>query len=156
MTSAVKPIPEGYHSVTPYLIVDGATQAIQFYKDAFGAKERFRMPGPGGKVMHAELEIGDSVVMLADEFPDMNVRGPKSFGGSAVSLYIYMEDVDAVVARAVKAGATLSKPVADQFYGDRTGQVEDPFGHRWGVATHVEDVSPEEIGRRVAAMKPAG
>jgi PhnB protein len=151
MSDKVKPIPEGYHSVTPYLIVDGAAQAIEFYKQAFGAVEAFRMDIPGGKVGHAELKIGDSYLMLADEHPAMGARGPKTVGGSPISLVLYVEDVDAVVARAVEAGAKLTRPVADQFYGDRTGGVEDPFGHAWYVATHVEDVSSEEMEKRAAA-----
>jgi PhnB protein len=151
MSDKVKPIPDGYNGVTPYLIVDGAAQAIEFYKRAFGAVETFRMDGPQGKVGHAELKIGDSHVMLADEHPEMNARGPKTVGGSPISLVLYVEDVDAVVNRAVEAGAKLTRPVANQFYGDRTGGVEDPFGHAWYVATHVEDVSSEEMKKRAAA-----
>ena len=151
MSDKVKPIPEGYNSVTPYLIVDGAARAIEFYKQAFGATIGVRMDGPEGKVGHAELKIGDSHVMLADENPQMGARGPKTVGGSPISLVLYVEDVDAVVSRAVEAGAKLTRPVADQFYGDRTGGVEDPFGHAWYVATHVEDVSPEEMKKRAAA-----
>src|SRR5205085_4429359 len=145
MSDKVKPIPEGYHSVTPYIIVDGAARAIEFYKQAFGATEIFRMEGPGGRVGHAEIKVGDSHVMLADEHPDMGARGPRSVGGSPVSLLLYVEDVDAVVGRAVEAGAELKRPVANQFYGDRTGGIEDPFGHVWYVATHVEDVPYEEL-----------
>ncbi|HZT60717.1 MAG TPA: VOC family protein [Pyrinomonadaceae bacterium] len=155
MSDKVKAIPEGYNSVTPYLIVDGAAQAIEFYKRAFGAVETFRMGGPDGKVGHAELKVGDSHVMLADENPAMGARGPKSVGGSPISLVLYVEDVDAVVARAVETGAKLTRAVADQFYGDRTGGVEDPFGHAWYVATHVEDVSSEEMKKRAAAAHPA-
>jgi PhnB protein len=155
MSDKVKPIPEGYNGVTPYLIVDGAAQAMEFYKRAFGAVETFRMDGPEGKIGHAELKVGDSHVMLADENPAMGARGPKTVGGSPISLVLYVEDVDAVVARAVEAGAKLTRPVADQFYGDRTGGVEDPFGHAWYVATHVEDVSPEEMRKRAAAAHPA-
>jgi PhnB protein len=156
MPEKVNPIPEGYHSVTPYIVVDGAARAIEFYKQVFGATELFRMDGPDGKVGHAEIKIGDSHVMLADEHPEMNARGPRSFGGSPVSLMLYVEDVDATVARAVEAGATLKRPVADQFYGDRAGGVEDPFGHFWYVATHVEDVPPEELRKRAAAAHQGG
>ncbi|HEX8070644.1 MAG TPA: VOC family protein [Pyrinomonadaceae bacterium] len=151
MTDKVKPIPEGYHTVTPYLIVGDAARAIEFYKEAFGATELFRMAGPDGRVGHAEIRIGDSHVMLSDEHPQMNARGPQSFGGSPVSFVLYVEDVDAAVERAVAAGAKLVRPVADQFYGDRTGGVEDPFGHAWYIATHIEDVAPEELQRRAAA-----
>jgi PhnB protein len=146
----VKPIPEGYPQVTPYLIVDGANAAIEFYRNVFGARERMRMPAPEGRVGHAELEFGNSLVMLADEFPDMGVRSPKATGGTPVTLSVYVEDVDAVFDAAVAAGATALRPVEDQFYGDRNGQFEDPFGHRWSVATHVEDVPPDEMERRAA------
>lgn len=156
MSDKVRPIPEGYHSVTPYLIVDGAAKAIEFYEQAFGASVQFRMDGPDGRVGHAELKIGDSYVMLADEHPEMGARGPKTVGGSPISLLLYVEDVDAIVERAVEAGAKLTRPVADQFYGDRTGSVEDPFGHAWYVATHVEDVSSEEMKRRASAAHKAG
>ena len=149
---AVNPIPDRYPRVTPYLIVDGAQAAITFYADVFGATERMRMPAPGDRIGHAELEIGEGVIMLADEFPDMGQLSPKTIGGSPVTISVYTEDVDAVVRRAVAAGATIVRPVEDQFYGDRTGGFEDPFGHRWSVATHVEDVSPEEMGRRAAEM----
>lgn len=152
---AGKAIPDGYHSVTPYLIVKGAADAIEFYRRAFGAVELFRMAKPDGKVGHAELRIGDSVIMLADEHPDMGYRSPSSLGGSSVSIMLYLEDVDAVFARALEAGARAQRGVADQFYGDRNGILEDPFGHVWTVATHVEDVPPEEIERRVAAMMAA-
>jgi len=147
----VKPIPDGYPRVTPYLHVDGAAAAIEFYEKVLGAKERMRMGGPDGKVGHAELEIGESIVMLADEYPDMNVLGPKSIGGTPVTISVYVEDVDAVFDAAVAAGATAVRPVDNQFYGDRTGQFEDPFGHRWSVATHVEDVPPDELEKRAAA-----
>jgi PhnB protein len=147
--AAVKPIPDGYPRVSPYLYVDGAAAAIEFYGKVFGAKERVRMPMPGGRVGHAELEIGDSLIMLADEAPDMDARGPKAIGGSPVTLSIYVEDVDSVIDRAVAAGATSVRPVKDQFYGDRSGLFEDPFGHRWNVATHVEDVTPEDMGKRM-------
>lgn len=146
----VKPIPEGYPQVTPYLYIDGAAAAIEFYSKIFGAKERMRMPAPHGKIGHAELQIGDSVIMLADEYPEMDVRGPKAVGGTPVTISVYVEDVDSVFDRAVKEGAKALRPVEDQFYGDRSGQFEDPFGHRWSVATHVEDVSPEEMAKRAA------
>jgi PhnB protein len=145
---AVKPIPDGYHSVTPYLIVQGAAKAIPFYKKAFGASETHRMPGPDGKIGHAEIRIGDSPVMLADEFPEIGARSPQSLGGAAVSLLIYVPDVDASFQQAVAAGAKVLRPVKDQFYGDRSGTVEDPFGHVWTIATRKEDVSPEELRRR--------
>lgn len=152
MAGKVKPIPEQYHNVTPYLIVDGAAAAIDFYQRVFGATEVMRIPAPGGRIGHAEVRLGDSIVMLADESPEMNARAPKSVGGSPVSLLLYVEDVDETVDRAVAAGATLKQPVSDKFYGDRAGGIEDPFGHLWHVATHIEDVSPEEMERRSAAM----
>ena len=155
MTGKVKPIPDGYHAVTPYLSVAGAAGAIDFYRKAFGAKEVMRMPGPNGTIGHAEIEIGGSRIMLADEYPDMNFRSPKSFGGSAVHIHLYVEDVDAMVKQAVSAGAKVLRPVADQFYGDRTGSLEDPFGHVWHVATHKADLSMEELTKRAAA-KAAG
>ncbi len=148
----VKPIPDGYRSVIPYLIVDGAAAAIAFYKTAFGATERLRLGGPGGKIGHAELAIGDSLIMLADEHPEMGVRGPRTVGGSPVGIHVYLPGVDAAAARAVAGGAKLTRPVADQFYGDRLGTLEDPFGHIWHISTHIEDVSPEEIARRGAAL----
>ena len=148
----VKPIPDGYPQVTPYLSIDGAAAAIDFYGEVLGTKERMRMPGPDGKIGHAELQLGDSVIMLSDEAPEMDIRGPKSVGGTPVTLSVYVEDVDDVFARAVKAGAKALRPVEDQFYGDRSGQFEDPFGHRWNVASHVEDVSPDEMAKRAAAM----
>jgi PhnB protein len=147
----VKPIPDGYPQVTPYLHVDGAAAAIDFYRDVFGATERMRMPAPGDKIGHAELEIGDSVVMLSDEYPDMGILGPKALGGTPVTINVYVEDVDAAFERAINAGAKSQRPVENQFYGDRSGQFEDPFGHRWSVATHVEDVPPEEMSKRAAA-----
>lgn len=151
-----KPVPEGYRTATPYLIVKGAAEAIEFYKRAFGATEMLRMADPQGKVGHAEIKIGDSVIMLADEHPAMGYRGPRSLGGSSVSILLYLEDVDGVFERAVKAGAKAQRPVTNQFYGDRSGTLEDPFGHVWTVATHVEDVAPEEMQRRAqAAMKSA-
>lgn len=151
---AVSAIPEGYHSVTPYLVVDGAAAAIDWYKDALGATEILRMP-MGDRIAHAEIRIGDSVVMLSDEWPDMNLLSPQNRGGVTSSLMIYLPDVDASFARAIDAGATEERPVADQFYGDRTGTLVDPFGHRWMISTHVEDVTPEEMERRMAAMEPA-
>jgi len=147
----VKPIPEGYHSVTPYLIVGGAADAIEFYKQAFGAVELFRMPAPDGKIGHAEIKVGDSPIMLADEHPDMGYKGPQSIGGSPVSLMIYVEDVDTIFKQAVDAGAIVKEALQDKFYGDRMGTVIDPFGHRWHLATHKEDVSPEEMERRAKA-----
>ena len=153
----VKPIPDGYHSVTPYLYIDGAARAIDFYKQALGAVEVMRLETSAGKIGHAEIKIGDSHVMLADEFPDMGARGPHTIGGTAVGLMVYLPDVDVVVDRAVKAGATLERPVENKFYGDRTGGIIDPFGHRWYIATHVEDVPPEEMEKRAAAaMAEAG
>lgn len=149
----MKTPPEGYTTITPYLIVDGASVAIEFYKRIFGATERMRMDGPDGKVMHAEIVIGTSVVMVADEFPEMNALGPLSVGGSPVFFQMYVENVDEVFRRAVEAGAAEERPVQDQFYGDRSGTLRDPFGHCWSIATHVEDVSPEEMERRMAAMK---
>jgi len=149
---AVKPIPDGYHALTPYLVIQGAAAAIDYYKKVFGATERMRMDAPGGKIGHAELAIGGSVLMLADEHPERGYRGPKAFGGSAVSLMLYVPSVDEVFKRAVAAGAKELRPVADQFYGDRLGTLEDPFGHVWTIATHVEDVSPEEMRRRSEAM----
>jgi PhnB protein len=145
---ATKAIPEGYHSVTPYLIVNGAAKAIDFYKRAFGAVELMRMPGPDGKIGHAEIRIGDSAIMLADEHPQMGYRSPQSLGGSAVSLMVYVERVDDVFGRAVAGGAKELQAIKNQFYGDRSGTLQDPFGHTWTVATHVEDVPPEEMRRR--------
>jgi PhnB protein len=150
--SKVKPIPEGYHTVTPYLCCKDAAAAIEFYKKAFGATELMRMGDPSGKIGHAEIQIGDSHVMLADEFPEMGFLSPQSVGGSPVMMHLYVEDVDAKVPKAVAAGAKVTRPVADQFYGDRGGQLQDPFGHKWYVSTHKEDVSPEEIKKRIAAM----
>ena len=152
METEVKPIPEGYHSVTPYLILSGAGDAIAFYKKALGAEEVMRLADPGGKVHHAEISIGDSRVMLADEHPEIQALSPKSVGGSPVSIHLYVEDVDAAVERAVVAGAKLVRPVADQFYGDRVGGIEDPFGYRWFIATHKEDLTMDEIRRRAAAQ----
>ncbi len=149
----VKPIPDGYHTVTPYLVVKDAAKAIEFYKVAFGATEFMRMAGPDGKIGHAEIRIGTSPVMLADEFPDMGFRSPQSLGGAAVSLLVYVEDVDARFDQAVTAGATVLRPVKDQFYGDRSGTLTDPFGHVWTIATHKEDLTPEELHKRSEAFK---
>jgi len=151
MASKVNPIPEGYHSVTPYLIVKGAAGAIEFYKKAFEATELFRMAQPDDKIGHAEIRIGDSTIMLADEFPEMGHKSPTTLGGSAVSLLIYVENVDAVFAQALAAGATEERAVEDKFYGDRGGSLVDPFGHIWHLATHTEDVSPEEMQKRATA-----
>lgn len=148
----VKPIPDEYHSVTPYLIVKGAAKAIEFYQQAFGATELMRMPGPDGRVGHAEIRIGDSPVMLADEHPEMNIHAPMKSGASPVTLLLYVENVDQVFERAVKAGATVIRPLANQFYGDRSATLHDPFGHVWTIATHVEDVTPEELQRRSEEM----
>jgi PhnB protein len=149
---ATKPIPDGYRTATPYLIVKGAAEAIEFYKRAFGATELLRMADPKGRVGHAEIRIGDSVIMLADEHPEIGHRGPRSLGGSSVSILLYLPDVDAVFERAIKAGARTARPVENQFYGDRSGTLEDPFGHVWTIATHVEDVPREELKRRAAAI----
>lgn len=146
--SKVHFVPKGYNAVTPYLVVKGAAKAIDYYKKVFGATEVLRLPGPGDRIGHAELQIGDSHVMLADEFPDMGHNSPSEQGNSSASILLYVQDVDSVVARAVAGGAKILKPIADQFYGDRTGFIQDPFGHRWGVATHKEDVSPEELEER--------
>jgi PhnB protein len=144
----VKPVPDGYPTLSPYLCVDGAVDAIEFYKQVFGAQERMRMPAPDGRIGHAEIAIGDAVIMLSDEWPEGGVRGPKSIGGTPVTLSLYVEDVDRVFQGAIAAGATEVRAVQDQFYGDRSGMFADPFGHVWSVATHVEDVSPEEMARR--------
>src|SRR5688572_30812352 len=146
----VDPIPDGYARVTPYLMIDGASAAIDFYVSVLGATERMRMGAPGDKVGHAELEIGDSVIMLADEAPEMDALSPRTVGGTPVSLHVYVEDADGVFARAIDAGAKELQPVEDKFYGDRSGSFEDPFGHRWHVATHVEDVPPDEMEKRMA------
>ncbi|MDQ3866036.1 MAG: VOC family protein [Actinomycetota bacterium] len=145
---AVQPIPEGYHSVTPSLALDDATAAIEFYKQAFGATERMRMAAPDGRVGHAELEIGDSLVMLSDTFEQSSVRSPRELGGTTSSVFLYVEDVDAVVERAVEAGATVTMPVEDMFWGDRFGSIQDPFGHSWAIATHKEDLTEEEMRAR--------
>jgi PhnB protein len=153
MANHVKPIPEGYHTVTPYLICDGAAGAIDFYKQAFGAVEVVRMAMPGGKVMHAELKIGDSFINLADEHPDAGIRSPKSYGGSPISVLLYVENTDATVEKFVSAGGKITGPVKDEFYGDRAATVVDPFGHTWYIHTHIKDVSPEEMKK---AMQAAG
>jgi PhnB protein len=157
MTKKVSFIPEGYNSITPYLIIKGAAKAIDYYKEVFDATELFRMDGPDGKVGHAELQIGKSRIMLADENPAMGAghASATSIGASPVSLYLYIPDVDQVFERAVAAGAKVLKPVEDQFYGDRSGFLEDPFGHLWGVATHVEDVAPQELEERAQKAKRA-
>jgi len=148
----VKPVPEGMHSITPHLICAGAAEAIEFYKKAFGAVEEARLPGPGGKLMHAMIRIGDSAVMLVDEMPEWCAMGPKSLKGSPVTIHLYVENADATFERAVKAGAKVTMPLADQFWGDRYGKLEDPFGHHWSVATHVRDVSMEEAQQAMKTM----
>ncbi len=149
---AVKYIPDGYHTATPYLIIKGAAKALDFYKKAFGATELMRMPGSDGKIGHAEIRIGNSPIMLADEFPDRGYKSPQSIGGTPVSIMLYVENVDKTVERAVSEGAKITKAVEDQFYGDRNGTISDPFGHIWTISTHVEDVSPAEMQRRIEAM----
>ena len=152
----VKPIPDNYPRVTPYLTVSGAAEAIEFYCNVLGATERGRMPGPDGTIGHAELELGDSMIMLSDEVPAFGNRSPKTIGGSPVLMHVYVENVDDVMAMAEKAGATITQPATDQFYGDRSGQFEDPFGHRWNIAAHVEDVPPDEMAKRAAATMGGG
>jgi PhnB protein len=154
--AAVKPIPDGYPRVVPSLVIDGASAAIEFYDAVLGTSVRLRMDSPDGKVGHAELELGDSLIMLADEFPDMGYLGPKSVGGTSVTLMVYVEDVDAVFERALAGGATEVRAVENQFYGDRSGQFEDPFGHRWSVATHIEDVPDDEMMQRAAEAMSQG
>jgi PhnB protein len=146
----VNPIPEGYPRVTPYLSIDGAGAALDFYSKVFGATERVRMPDPDGRIGHAELQLGDSLIMLADEYPEMGIRGPRAVGGTPVTISVYVEDVDGVFDRAVELGAKPLRQVKDEFYGDRSGQFEDPFGHRWSVASHIEDVPPDEMAKRAA------
>lgn len=154
---SVQPIPDAYRAATPYLIIDGAAAALDFYQRAFGAVEIMRIPGPDGRIGHAEIKIGDAPIMMADEFPNMGFRSPKALGGSPVSLLVYVNDVDATFARAVAAGATAVRPVQDQFYGDRSGVLIDPFGHCWNLATHKEDVPPEELTKRASqAMSGKG
>lgn len=154
--SPVNPIPDGYPRLSAYLCVDGAARAIDFYTSVLGASEKMRMDGPDGKIGHAELTLGDSVLMLADEYPDMGFLSPARIGGTAVTLHTYVEDVDAVFEKALAAGAKSLRPVENQFYGDRSGQFEDPFGHRWNVASHVEDVDPDEMARRAQAATESG
>jgi len=149
---AVSHIPKGYSTATPYLVIKGAAAAIDFYKNVFGAKELMRMPDPSGKIGHAEIEIGNSKIMLADEHPDMGYRSPQSLGGSPVGIHLYVPDVDSTVEKAVAAGAKLVRPIQDQFYGDRSGQVIDPFGHVWSIGTHKEDVPDDELQKRAAAL----
>ena len=149
---AVKPVPDNYPRVTPYLSINGAAAAIDFYRKAFGATERMRLGGPDGKIGHAEIEIEGGLIMLADEYPDMDFRSPTALGGSPVTVHIYVEDVDRFCARAAAAGATVTRAVANQFYGDRSCQLRDPYGHTWSIATHVEDVSPEEMQKRAAKL----
>ncbi|MCA9061716.1 MAG: VOC family protein [Planctomycetaceae bacterium] len=152
MTTPVRPIPQGYHSITPYLLIRGASDAIEFYKRAFGAVEILRLQAPDGTVGHAEIRIGDSHVMMADEVAEMDYLGPQSRGGTTVSLLLYTDDVDALFAKALEAGATELKPLCDQFYGDRSGTVTDPWGHIWTVATHIEDLTPDEINQRFVEL----
>jgi uncharacterized glyoxalase superfamily protein PhnB len=152
MMSQIKPIPDGMHSVTPHLVCAGAADAIEFYRKAFDAADIGRLPGPGGKLLHALIRIGDSAVMLVDEFPEWGSFGPRSLKGSPVTLHLYVEDVDAVFERAVAAGAQVVMPLADMFWGDRYGVLEDPFGHRWSIGTHVRDVSPDEMQRAAETM----
>ena len=154
---AAKTVPEGFRTITPHLIVKGAGQAIDFYKKAFGAEEVMRMPGPDGKsVMHAELKVGDSMFMIADEFPNMGCVGPQTLGNSPVGIHLYVNDADTVFNQAVKAGATVKMPMTDMFWGDRYGKLQDPFGHHWSVATHKEDVTPQECAKRAAAAFGSG
>jgi len=153
MPAKTNPVPQGYHHVTPYLIIKGAAAAMDFYKDVFGATEIMRMPQPDGRIGHAEMKLGDSVIMLADEHPEMDIVSPATLGNSTVGILLYVDDVDATFNKAVSRGAKVNKPLADQFYGDRSGTVIDPFGHKWTIATHVEDVSPQEMERRMAALK---
>jgi PhnB protein len=153
MAGKVKAIPDGYQTLTPYLVIKGAAEAIEFYKKALGAEEILRMGGPDGKVMHAELQIGTSRFMLADEFPEMGHKSPVTLGGSPVGMMVYVDDVDTLSKRATTAGMKVERPVKNEFYGDRTGSFVDPYGHKWTISTHVEDVSPEEMAKR---MKAAG
>jgi PhnB protein len=153
---SVKPVPDGYSTATPYLIVSDAATALDFYKSAFGAAEIMRFAMPGGKLGHAEIQLGNSRIMLADEFPEMGYVGPSSLGGTPVSIHLYVDDADSLFNRAVGAGAQVLRPMKDEFYGDRTGTLKDPFGHMWSVASHKENVSVEELHRRMSAMKPGG
>jgi PhnB protein len=152
MSGKVKPVPEGFHSVNPVLVVNGASRAIEFYRTAFGAKERMRLAGPGGKIVHAEMTLGDALFMVKDEFPEWGDHSPKTAEGSSVRIALYIDEVDEVAARAVAAGAKILIPVADQFYGDRSGRLEDPFGHVWIISTHKENVAPDEMKRRMDAL----
>ncbi len=156
MANKVKPIPDGYHTVTPSMAVAEAAKAIDFYKKALGAEEALRVPGPGGKIMHAELRIGDSVIMLNDEMPEMGSKGPKSYGGTPVAFYVYVENLDAAWKRATDAGVTETMPPAEMFWGDRLGGFEDPFGHRWTLAQHVKDPTPEEMRKGQEAFAKGG
>jgi PhnB protein len=156
MMATVKTIPDGFHAATPYLCCRDAQKALAFYKEAFGAVETMCLAEPSGRIGHAEFKIGDAVFMLSDEYPEMGVRSPQALGGSPVTMHLYLDDVDAFARRAVAAGATLTRPVSDQFYGDRSGNLEDPFGHRWMIATHIEDVPAEEMDRRYRAMMATG
>jgi PhnB protein len=156
MSDQVKPIPEGYRTVTPYLIIRDAAKAIEFYQQAFGAVELFRMPTPDGKVAHAEIKIGTSPLMIGGEYADMGYHGVEHYGGSPISIMLYVEDCDALFHQAVAAGATVKQELKDQFYGDRSGTVADPFGYQWHISTHKEDVAPEEIQQRMAAMGECG
>jgi PhnB protein len=151
----VKPIPDGYTSITPYLYIRGASEAIEFYKRSFDAQEMFRLPGPNGRIGHAELKMGNSVVMLADEHPEVGVVGPPTLGGTSVGILLYVENVDEVVARAVAGGAKIERPIQNQFYGDRSGTLVDPYGHKWTIATHVEDVPPDEMEKRMKKAHPS-
>jgi len=153
MPAKTKPVPEGYHHITPYLIIKGAAAAMDFYKDVFGATEIMRMPQQDGRIGHAEMKMGDSFIMLADEYPEMDIVSPATLGNSTVGILLYVDDADATFNKAVSRGAKVNKPMADQFYGDRSGTVIDPFGHKWTIATHVEDVSPDEMEGRMAALK---
>lgn len=153
MPAKTKPLPQGYHHITPYLIIKGAAAAMDFYKDVFGATEIMRMPQPNGRIGHAEMKMGDSFIMLADENPEMDIVSPTTLGNSTVGILLYVDDADATFNKAVSRGAKVNRPMADQFYGDRSGTVIDPFGHKWTIATHVEDVSPEEMERRMTALK---
>jgi uncharacterized glyoxalase superfamily protein PhnB len=151
-----QPVPKGYHTVTPYLVCRDASRAIDFYKRALGAKEKVRMPGPGGKVMHAELRVGDSMVMLCDEMPEMGAKSPEAYGGSPMTVFLYVKNVDQAFSKATAAGAAVVMPVQDMFWGDRYGRVRDPFGHEWQMATHKEDLTPRQIGERAKAAMPPG
>lgn len=156
MKKSAQPIPNGFHSLTPHLVVKGASKAIDFYKKAFGAEELFRLPGPDGKLMHADLKIGDSHVFLTDEMPEMDSRGPQSIGATPVTIHLYVKDVDAAFDKAVAAGATVRMPLQDMFWGDRYGLLTDPFGHSWSLATHKQDLSPAEIAKAAEAAFAAG